>query len=141
MPVMEFIERKPGRPKTSDLERREQLRVAKRAQRERDRREGRVLCQVKLRPRNAEMLRAGLGIPGFEEELREYLANTIVDVEQFPNLKLLCWNRKGKYLTDREAFGLYERNWRFVDTARLDDQERDLIDKLAGRFGNGVLNV
>lgn len=87
------------------------------------------------------MLRAGLGIPGFEEELREYLVNTIVDVEQFPNLKLLCWNRKGSYLTNREAFGLYERNWRFVDVARLDDRERALIDRLAERFGNGVLNV
>lgn len=138
---MKPLTRKLGRPKTNELPRKEQLRLAKRAQRERDRRDGRTLCQVKLRAADANMLRAGLGIPGFEEELREYLENTIVDAEQYENLKLLRWNRSGRYLTGREAFGLYERNWRLVDTANLDDQERELIDRLARKYGNGVLNV
>ena len=87
------------------------------------------------------MLRAGLGIPGFEAELGEYLNDAIVEVKRFPNLKLLCWNRGDRYLTDRDAFGLYERNWRFVDRGRLEKQERNLIDKLAAKYGNGVLNV
>jgi hypothetical protein len=133
--------RNRGRPRTNALPRKEQLRLAKRAQRERDRKDGRTLCQVKLREADANLLRAGLGIPGFEDELREFLADTIVDAERYENLKLLRWNRSGRYLTDREAFGLYERNWRFVDTARLDQEERGLIDKLARKYGNGVLNV
>ena len=133
--------RNRGRPRTNVLPRKEQLRLAKRAQRERDRKDGRTLCQVKLREADANMLRVGLGIPGFEDDLREFLANTIVDAERYENLKLLRWNRSGRYLTDREAFGLYERNWRLVDTAHLDEEERSLIDKLARKYGNGVLNV
>jgi hypothetical protein len=133
--------RSRGRPRTNALPRKEQLRLAKRAQRERDRKDGRTLCQVKLREADANLLRAGLGIPGFEDDLREFLANTIVDAEKYENLKLLRWNRSGRYLTEREAFGLYERNWRLVDTARLDEAERSLIDKLARKYGNGVLNV
>ena len=133
--------RNRGRPRTNVLPRQEQLRLAKRAQRERDRKDGRTLCQVKLREADANMLRVGLGIPGFEDDLREFLANTIVDAERYENLKLLRWNRSGRYLTDREAFGLYERNWRLVDTAHLDEEERSLIDKLARKYGNGVLNV
>jgi hypothetical protein len=133
--------RNRGRPRTNVLPRQEQLRLAKRAQRERDRKDGRTLCQVKLREADANMLRIGLGIPGFEDDLREFLANTIVDAERYENLKLLRWNRSGRYLTDREAFGLYERNWRLVDTAHLDEEERSLINKLARKYGNGVLNV
>ena len=138
---MKPIPKRPGRPKTNALGRAEQLRLAKRAQRERDRRDGHVFCQVKLRRPTAAMLRAGLGIPGFEAELGEYLNDAIVEVKRFPNLKLLCWNRGDRYLTDRDAFGLYERNWRFVDRGRLEKQERNLIDKLAAKYGNGVLNV
>ena len=133
--------RNRGRPRTNVLPRKEQLRLAKRAQRERDRKDGRALCQVKLREADANMLRGGLRIPGFEDDLREFLATTIVDAERYENLKLLRWNRSGRYLTAREAFGLYERNWRLVDTAHLDEEERSLIDKLARKYGNGVLNV
>nr|WP_245487052.1 hypothetical protein [Rhizobium leguminosarum] len=40
-----------------------------------------------------------------------------------------------------EAFALYERNWRFVDTGRLTEREMQLIRELAAAFGNGVLLV
>lgn len=40
-----------------------------------------------------------------------------------------------------EAFALYERNWRFVDTGRLAAREMRLIRDLAAAYGNGVLLV
>jgi len=36
---------------------------------------------------------------------------------------------------------MYERNWRFVDVEHLLPQERALTDRLAARYGHGVLNV
>lgn len=134
-------QRGPGRPRVDVLTRTEQLRNAKRAQRERDREQGLVLYQAKLHEPTAKRLRAAFGIPGFEEQLRQYLNEVVIDVDEFPNLKLLCWNRTGKYVADRDAFGLYERNWRFVDTRHLSELERALIDRLATKYGNGVLNV
>ena len=62
-------------------------------------------------------------------------------VEDFPGLKLLCWSRRPLSITRREAFALYERNWRFVDAAGMPEHERALIDGLAREFGNGVINA
>jgi hypothetical protein len=133
--------RRPGRPRTSPHPRREQLRRAKRAQRERDRKAGLVLCQLKMRAATVARLRSALAVPTFEEQLDVYLAEAIVDARKYPNLQLLMWNRADRHLTDRDAFGLYERNWRFVDHKRLDPQELALIRRLAAKYGNDVLNV
>ena len=133
--------RRPGRPRTSPLPRNEQLRLAKRAQRDRDREAGMVLCQMKMRAATAEHLRNALAIPTFEDQLDAFLRETILDARRFPNLQLLMWNRADFLLTDRDAFGLYERNWRFVDRKRLTRQELALIRRLAAKYGNGVLNV
>jgi hypothetical protein len=40
-----------------------------------------------------------------------------------------------------EAFALYEGNWRFVDEAALEPAERELIDRLALVYGNGVVHA
>jgi hypothetical protein len=130
-----------GRPRENPLPRQEQLRLAKRAQRARDRAAGRVLCQVKLGPAVAERLRHALVLPGFEARLAQFLAEELIDVREYPELALLCWNRADRFLSAREAFALYERNWRFVDAARLSARERDLVDRLVQRYGNGVLNA
>lgn len=130
-----------GRPRANPLPRNEQLRLAKRAQRARDRAVGRVLCQVKLDGRTAERLRHALAVPGFEDELARFLEDALVDVREYPELALLCWNRRDRFIPAREAFALYERNWRFVDTPRLSPGERALIDRLTQRYGNGVLNA
>ena len=131
---------RPGRPRISPLPRAEQLRAAKRAQRERDRDAGFVLCQLKLRSQLAARLRNAFATPGFEEELEAFLDEAIIDAREYPNLELLCWNRD-RFLTSRDAFGLYERNWRFVDIKKLGDRERALIERLAAKYGNGVLNA
>lgn len=132
---------RPGRPKTNPKPRLEQLRIAKRTQRRRDRDAGLALCQVKLPEKAAQRLRHALALPGFDAELRQFLDDAIVETRKFPNLKLLCWNRAAPFLTARDAFSLYERNWRFVDTGTMPDDERALIRRLAERYGRGVLNV
>jgi hypothetical protein len=130
-----------GRPRTNPLPRREQLRVSKRAQRTRERAAGWVLCQVRVRKATSERLRYALSLPGFEDALATFLAEQLIDTHEYPELRLLCWNRAERFIPAAEAFALYERNWRFVDPVALSPAERALIDRLAGRFGNGVLNA
>ena len=133
--------RRPGRPRTNPRPRPEQLRIAKRLQRQRDRDAGLALCQVKLPQKTAQRLLHALAIPGFDAELRTFLDDAIVETRKFPNLNLLCWNRATPFLTERDAFGLYERNWRFVDTETMPEDERALLRRLAEKYGRGVLNV
>jgi len=132
---------RPGRPKTNPKPRVEQLRIAKRVQRQRDRDAGLALCQIKLPEKAARRLRHALAIPGFDVELQQFLDDVIVETRTFPNLKLLCWNRAAPFLTGRDAFGLYERNWRFVDTRNMPEDERALVRRLADKYGRGVMNV
>ena len=56
-----------GRPRTSALPRAEQLRHAKRAQRERSRAQGLVECRLTLSDQDAEMLKCRARLPGFTE--------------------------------------------------------------------------
>ncbi|MBI4204317.1 MAG: hypothetical protein HY527_04760 [Betaproteobacteria bacterium] len=132
---------RPGRPKTSPLSRREQFRRAKRAQRARERAAGMAVVPLKLAARDAERLRAAMARPEFVRELRALLDDTLVETAAFENLSALCWNRRDHYLGAEEAFRLYERNWRLVDRRRMKPAERALIERLAARYGNGVLNV
>jgi hypothetical protein len=130
-----------GRPKTSSLSRREQLRLAKRAQRARERAAGMTAVPLKLAAREAERMRAAMARPEFANRLRGLLDDTLVEVAAYDNLAALCWNRRDRYLGAEEAFRLYERNWRLVDQRRMKPAERALIERLAARYGNGVLNV
>ncbi len=94
-----------------------------------------------MRPATAEALRRALAIPGFEDRLAAFLEREVIDAERYPNLRLLRWNRADRWMSAAEAFALYERNWRFVDEARLDPVERDLIDRLARDYGNGIIHA
>lgn len=63
-------------------------------------------------------------------------------LKDFPQLRLIAWNmRDNDTLEEKEAFSLYERNWRFVDQASLDEAEKILIERLIKQYGCGVLNV
>ena len=128
------------RPATS-RDRADQLRRAKRAQRERDAAAGLVLCQVKLRPQTAAKLRDTLALSGAEDALEAFLDDLVVDAREYSGLRDLLWNRTDTRVTAREAFDLYESNWRFLEPADLSVAERGLIDRLARRFGGGLLNV
>ena len=59
----------------------------------------------------------------------------------YPQLRLLLWNRRADELDGREAFALYEANWRHIDVEHLTPAETSLIQRLAREFGNGLLNV
>jgi hypothetical protein len=64
-----------------------------------------------------------------------------VNVDDFPQLSTLCWNRKSRVSEESETLQIYEAGWRFIDKNNLTTSERELINRLAVRHGNGVLNV
>jgi hypothetical protein len=132
---------KPGRTATSRTKRAEQLRRAKRAQRERQRRAGLVNVQLVLPRDTAARLAVARRAADFPQLLDDALDELIVRLPDYPQLRALAWNRTDEYLPAREAFQLYERNWRFVEPGRLDPEERALIDRLKVRFGSGVINA
>ncbi len=130
-----------GRPKSNPLPRREQLRLAKRAERARLHASGVTQYPVKLPRAVAERLKAGMKMPGFDKRLHAFLAEAIVAVRDYPGLAALAWNRTDAFVTDEEAFRLYERNWRFVDTRTMPPNERALLARLTEKYGKGVRNV
>jgi hypothetical protein len=68
-------------------------------------------------------------------------ADIRIDVESYPNLKLLCWNLATPRVTRRDAFAIYERNWRWIDAAHTPAHERAFIESLAAEFGGGLINA
>ena len=124
-----------------DNRRAQQIRAAKQRQRERDRAAGWELYQVKLPADLRDRLKAGMRETHFVHRLHAFLRQELLRVDDYPSLKLLCWNRRGSYLTRPDAFALYERNWRFVDLASTPESERALIDELAREFGSGLINA
>ena len=131
---------KPGRPRTSPLTRAEQLRAAKRAQRQREREVGLAPVELRLAASRAQRLRVAAAMPRFDAALDRLLDELVLDVQAWPTLRDLTWNRAGRFVGAEDALALYERNWRFVDVERLDPREKDLIERLKDRFGAGVLN-
>ena len=125
-----------GRPRVSGLPRSEQLRQAKRAQRERA--AGLVQAQLRLPAPLAARLMFAAQQPAFIAALSEFLDSALVEAARYPQLKLLCWNRRSTWLSAADAWSLYERNWRFIENERLEPAERALIDRLNARFGAGV---
>lgn len=130
-----------GRPRTSALTRQEQLRLAKCAQRARAKALGTQTVQLHLNQALAEMLKTAAEAPTFVDDLHGFLACAVVEVAAYPALADIAWNRRHRWILAEEAFALYERNWRFVDVAALQPAERQLIDNLVARFGNGVMHV
>jgi transcriptional regulator with XRE-family HTH domain len=65
-----------------------------------------------------------------------------IRLADYPQLKKLAWQLHGvTTLTPEDALGLYERNWRHVDTAALEPAERTLINALVQHLGGGRLLV
>jgi hypothetical protein len=115
-----------------------QLRAAKRAQRARERERGLVPAQFNLPVALAARLAVARRNPDFEQSLAAFLDEQVVDAARYPQLALLCWNRRDALLPAREAFELYEGNRRFVDPSRMDEGERTLFDALVSRYGAGT---
>ena len=130
-----------GRPKTSRVPRREQLRRAKRAQRARQRLANVVEVQMPLPGSVAAKLAAARRAPNFPELLDRALDRFVVRLADYPQLRDLAWNRADDFITANEAFQLYERNWRLVDAGSLDARERALIDRLKADLGHDEINA
>ncbi len=129
-----------GRPRNSTLTRSEQLRLAKRAQRARDSSAGLTEVRIKLPAALASRLAFAAQQPDFVDLLDIALATAIVEIERYPQLKILCWNRRIRFLSHADAWSLYERNWRFIEPDKLEPSERLLIDTLVTRFNGGVMH-
>jgi hypothetical protein len=132
---------KQGRPKVGDVNRAEQLRGAKRAQRQRERRAGLVSVQLTLPQEVARKLAVARRSRDFPELLDAALDRIVVRTGEYPQLRDLAWNRTDELISAKEAFQLYERNWRFVEPERLEPRERELIERLKVQFGKGLINA
>ena len=130
--------RHAGRPRSSGLPRSEQLRLAKQAQRARDRQSGLVETRLKLPGAIADRLAFAAKQDNFEMSLTNFLGEAAIEIAAFPQLCLLCWNRRAKFITPADAWSLYERNWRFVDSGTMIEEERSLLQALSQRFGGGL---
>ena len=124
-----------GRPRTSKLSRAEQLRAAKRAQRHRERAAGLATLELRLPREQAKRLRVAAATPLFGKALDALLDEVVVDIERWPTLRELAWNRLDRWIPASEALSLYERNWRFVEPKRVAKEEAELIAKLRARHG------
>lgn len=130
-----------GRPRTSTLTRAEQLRAAKRAQRQRERAAGFASVEMRLPAEQAARLKVALASPRFAPALDRALDELVVDLQRWPVLRDLAWNRTDRWIPADEALGLYERNWRFVELRRLDEEEAALVERLKALHGGGLLNA
>jgi len=130
-----------GRPRTSPYTRAEQLRAAKRTQRQKESRAGLTTVQLRLPAGQARRLRTVAYTPGFRQALDEFLEDQVLDINQWPMLRELAWNRADRWIPAEEALTLYERNWRFVEPAHLTQEEAALINHLKNKFGGGVMHV
>ena len=74
-------------------------------------------------------------------QMQRHQADIRVDVESYPTLRLLCRNLVVPRITRRGAFAIYERNWRWIDTASTPAHERAFIQSLAEEFGGGLINA
>jgi len=133
--------RTSGRPKTNKLTRAEQLRGAKRRQRERQRAAGIAHVQLAVPRKLAEKIAVARRVGAFEDALEHALDRSVIRIRDYPQLADLAWNRADEFISAREAFELYERNWRLVDVRRLEPAEQQLLDSLATEFGAGVINA
>jgi transcriptional regulator with XRE-family HTH domain len=67
---------------------------------------------------------------------------TKIRLVDFPQLRQLAWQVHGTdSLTPIEARDIYERNWRHLDLAKLDDTERQLINALQTGLGGDFPHV
>lgn len=61
-----------------------------------------------------------------------------ISLIDYPQLKRLAWQiSDAETLSPREALDIYERNWRHLDVAALDERERRLIDALRAVLEDG----
>ena len=63
-----------------------------------------------------------------------------LNIDDYPQMALLAWNRVVRVIAADDAFALYEAYWRFVDQDELTVIEAALINRLIKQYGKGVLD-
>lgn len=58
--------------------------------------------------------------------------------EDFPQLRLLLWNRTSCEVSEEEAFELYETHRAWIDPDSMTEAERHFFRSLVARYGRGV---
>lgn len=62
-----------------------------------------------------------------------------IKISEYPELKFLAWSRRPDgWIDGSEALSLYETNWGFVNFEKMTEKEKELLDVLVEKFGNGV---
>jgi hypothetical protein len=123
------------------MPRAEQLRHAKQKQRTMQRRAGLVHIQLVVPEATAQRLALVRESGALVEFLNDALDRHVIRVADYPVLADIAWNLANELISAREAFALYERNWRHVRSERLTPVETQLIERLTHEFGNGVINA
>ena len=68
---------------------------------------------------------------------------TAIRISQYPVLSSIAWHisEPDAWIAREEALALYERNWKHVDPAVLNEEEARLLEDLKLNEGKGVLLV
>ena len=75
-------------------------------------------------------------------EQREGWIPARIRLIDYPQLKQLAWQVQGaETLSPKEAWDIYERNWRHLDEPALTENEQHLIDALRVAFGGGNSHI
>jgi hypothetical protein len=75
-------------------------------------------------------------------EFREGWIPARIRLIDYPQLKQLAWQVHGaETVSPKEAWDIYERNWRHLDESALTVNEQQLIDALRVAFGGGNSHV
>ena len=65
-----------------------------------------------------------------------------IEIADYPQLRCITWDRPSEtFIDERNAFALYEANWRFVDLQSMLPHELALIERLKLEIGRGVMYV
>lgn len=64
--------------------------------------------------------------------------NKAINRHDYPQLDGLMWDSQASEIDGEQAFLLYEKRWRYVEQANLNESEKQLIEKLTQTFGKGL---
>lgn len=78
-----------------------------------------------------------------DEQLPRRRLPARIRLANYPQLRLAAWHIADPEaeLTPQEAFSLYERNWRHIDTGAMLPAESALLEHLKATVGKGVMLV
>jgi transcriptional regulator with XRE-family HTH domain len=83
----------------------------------------------------------GLRLALISSDLRAAKADALppeIELDRYPALRRASWHIPyQRTVTPREAFEIYDRNWRHIDRESLTEPERWLVRSLSAAYGRG----